>query len=148
MHCPAFIANNNIWVSLVVGGLANGFLYALIALGYTLVYGVLAADQLRPLRGRHGRRVRRPVRHAGRPRHLDPAGFWAIGFMLIGILAGAAAGGATAFVLERVAYRPLRKRNAPQAHLPDQRHRRLLLPLQPRGQGVRALHGVHPDAAP
>ena len=41
MHCPAFIANNNIWVSLVVGGLANGFLYALIALGYTLVYGVL-----------------------------------------------------------------------------------------------------------
>ena len=41
MHCPGFIANNNIWVSLVVGGLANGFLYALIALGYTLVYGVL-----------------------------------------------------------------------------------------------------------
>ena len=41
MHCPAFIANNNLWVSLIVGGLANGFLYALIALGYTLVYGVL-----------------------------------------------------------------------------------------------------------
>ena len=41
MHCPGFIANNNIWVSLILGGLANGFLYALIALGYTLVYGVL-----------------------------------------------------------------------------------------------------------
>ena len=41
MGCPAFLANNNIWVSLIVGGLANGFLYALIALGYTLVYGVL-----------------------------------------------------------------------------------------------------------
>ena len=27
MHCPGFIANNNIWVSLIVGGIANGFLY-------------------------------------------------------------------------------------------------------------------------
>jgi branched-chain amino acid transport system permease protein len=43
----------------------------------------------------------------------SPAGFWAIWYMVIGILAGAAAGGATAFVLERTAYRPLRKRNAP-----------------------------------
>ena len=41
MSCPGFLANNNIWVSLILGGLANGFLYALIALGYTLVYGVL-----------------------------------------------------------------------------------------------------------
>ena len=30
----------NFW-NLVVSGLADGFLYALIALGYTLVYGVL-----------------------------------------------------------------------------------------------------------
>ena len=41
-----------------------------------------------------------------------PGGFWAIGFMLDRV-AAALAGGATAFVLERVAYRPLRKRNAP-----------------------------------
>ena len=41
MSCPGFLANNNIWVSLILGGLANGCLYALIALGYTLVYGVL-----------------------------------------------------------------------------------------------------------
>ena len=33
--------------------------------------------------------------------------------MVVGIAAGAAAGGAVAFVLERVAYRPLRRRNAP-----------------------------------
>ena len=30
----------NFW-SFFIGGIANGFLYALIALGYTLVYGVL-----------------------------------------------------------------------------------------------------------
>jgi branched-chain amino acid transport system permease protein len=43
----------------------------------------------------------------------SPAGDWAIGIIIVGIVAGACAGGATAFALERVAYRPLRKRNAP-----------------------------------
>jgi branched-chain amino acid transport system permease protein len=113
MHCPAFIANNNIWVSLVVGGLANGFLYALIALGYTLVYGVLrlinfAHSEVFMAGGFGGLFAMRVVLG-----NSTPGGFWAAGFMLIGIVAGALAGGATAFVLERVAYRPLRKRNAP-----------------------------------
>jgi branched-chain amino acid transport system permease protein len=31
---------SNFW-TLLIGGLADGFIYALIALGYTLVYGVL-----------------------------------------------------------------------------------------------------------
>ena len=113
MHCPSFIANNNIWVSLIVGGLANGFLYALIALGYTLVYGVLrlinfAHSEVVMAGGFGGLFAMRVVLG-----NSTPGGFWAIGFMVIGIVAGALAGGATAFVLERVAYRPLRKRNAP-----------------------------------
>ncbi len=113
MHCPAFLANNNIWVSLIVGGIANGFLYALIALGYTLVYGVLklinfAHSEVFMAGGFGGLFAMRAVLGTS-----TPGGFWAVGFMLIGIIAGAAAGGATAFVLERVAYRPLRKRNAP-----------------------------------
>jgi branched-chain amino acid transport system permease protein len=113
VHCPAFLANNNIWVSLIVGGLANGFLYALIALGYTLVYGVLrlinfAHSEVMMAGGFGGLFAMRAVLGTS-----SPAGFWAIGIILIGVVAGACAGGATAFALERVAYRPLRKRNAP-----------------------------------
>jgi branched-chain amino acid transport system permease protein len=113
MHCPSFLANNNIWVSLIVGGLANGFLYALIALGYTLVYGVLrlinfAHSEVVMAGGYGGLFAMRALLGSS-----TPAGFWALGFAVIGIIAGALAGGATAFVLERVAYRPLRKRNAP-----------------------------------
>jgi branched-chain amino acid transport system permease protein len=113
MNCPAFLANNNIWVSLIVGGLANGFLYALIALGYTLVYGVLrlinfAHSEVMMAGGFGGLFAMRAVLGTS-----SPAGDWAIGIIIVGIVAGACAGGATAFALERVAYRPLRKRNAP-----------------------------------
>ena len=101
----------NFW-SLFIGGLANGCLYALIAIGYTLVYGVLRLINfahsevfmaggfagyfiLRPWweppadRAQRGRFC--PARHRGRR----------------------SAGGAVAFLLERVAYRPLRRRHAP-----------------------------------
>lgn len=113
MHCPEFLAHNNIWVSLIVGGIANGFLYALLALGYTLVYGVLrlinfAHSEVMMAGGFGGLFTMRALLGTS-----TPAGFWAIWFMIVGIVAGACAGGATAFVLERVAYRPLRKRNAP-----------------------------------
>ncbi len=42
-----------------------------------------------------------------------PTGFSSILFIILGILAGGIAGGFSAVVLERVAYRPLRKRGAP-----------------------------------
>ncbi|HTV12728.1 MAG TPA: branched-chain amino acid ABC transporter permease [Acidimicrobiales bacterium] len=113
MHCPSFLVHNNIWVSLIVGGIANGFLYALLALGYTLVYGVLrlinfAHSEVMMSGGFGGLFAMRAVLGSS-----SPGGFWAIWSMLIGIVAGACAGGAAAFLLERVAYRPLRKRNAP-----------------------------------
>jgi branched-chain amino acid transport system permease protein len=111
--CPTLIVNNNIWVSLIVSGLANGFLYALIALGYTLVYGVLrlinfAHSEIMMSGGFGGLFVMRAILGSS-----SPGGFWAIWSMLAGIVAAALAGGAVAFLLERVAYRPLRRRNAP-----------------------------------
>jgi len=36
-----FLLNPSLFVEIVVGGLQKGFLYALIALGYTLIYGVV-----------------------------------------------------------------------------------------------------------
>ncbi|MCK7472296.1 MAG: hypothetical protein MZU95_17205 [Desulfomicrobium escambiense] len=41
----------------LTNGLAVGGIYALIALGYTMVYGVLQAHQLRPRRPVHLRRL-------------------------------------------------------------------------------------------
>ncbi|MGD0082158.1 MAG: branched-chain amino acid ABC transporter permease [Acidimicrobiales bacterium] len=102
----------NFW-SLLIEGLANGFIYALIALGYTLVYGVLrlinfahsevfmsgAFGGLFVLQNLIGSR--------------QPGGLTSVWLVAIGIAGAAAAGGAVAFLLERVAYRPLRRRNAP-----------------------------------
>jgi branched-chain amino acid transport system permease protein len=102
----------NFW-SLFIEGLANGFIYALIALGYTLVYGVLRLINfahsevfmsgafgglfvLQNLIGSH-----------------QPGGFTSVWLVAIGIAGAATVGGAVAFLLERVAYRPLRRRNAP-----------------------------------
>src|SRR3954469_3074673 len=43
----------------------------------------------------------------------DPTGWSAVGYVAAGVAMGALVGGVTAFLLERVAYRPLRRRNAP-----------------------------------
>jgi len=96
-----------------VPGLANGFLYALIALGYTLVYGVLqlinfAHSEVFMSGGFGGLFV---VNALVGTKH--PSGMSSVGYVVVGILAGAVVGGAVAFILERVAYRPLRRRHAP-----------------------------------
>src|SRR6476469_4770471 len=99
--------------SLTVTGLTLGAIYALVALGYTLVYGVLrlinfahsevfmygtfAALWIVTLVGAHaGGSIGQVI-------------FW-IALMFI---AAMAMSGLVAVLLERVAYRPLRKRNAP-----------------------------------
>src|SRR4051812_28053789 len=98
---------------LTIAGLAIGSLYALIALGYTLVYGVLqlinfAHSEVFMLGGFGGLfLVRRLVGDS------TPSGATSVLITCAGILAGALAGAATAFTLERVAYRPLRRRGAP-----------------------------------
>ncbi|HWD01637.1 MAG TPA: branched-chain amino acid ABC transporter permease [Amycolatopsis sp.] len=100
-----------------IDGLSYGSIYALVALGYTLVYGVLKLINFAHsevfiygayatwftfygLGFRPGSTPELPV-------------FELIGFLLIALLAAMAVSGGTAVVLERVAYRPLRKRGAP-----------------------------------
>src|SRR5579885_3286325 len=99
--------------SLLVGGLANGFLYALIALGYTLVYGVLqlinfAHSEVFMSGGFAGLFLLQQLIGSG-----SPSGVTSVFLVIAGIVGGGIAGAIVAFLLERVAYRPLRRRNAP-----------------------------------
>ena len=96
-----------------IGGLANGCLYALIAIGYTLVYGVLrlinfAHSEVFMAGGFAGYFILEAMVGSR-----QPTGLSEVGFALVGIMGGALAGGLVAFLLERVAYRPLRRRHAP-----------------------------------
>ncbi|WBB67361.1 branched-chain amino acid ABC transporter permease [Micromonospora sp. WMMD812] len=96
-----------------VDGLSKGAIYALIALGYTLVYGVL-----RLINFAHSE-----VFMVGTFAVLilwnqlgvenNPPIGQAILFLVLGLLVAAAASGGTALALERIAYRPLRRKNAP-----------------------------------
>lgn len=95
------------WRDLIVFGVAQGSVYALIALGYTMVYGVLrfinfAHGEVFMVGGMVGFVVARP---------LSETSFWAdqtaLAVLLV-ILVSALASTLTALLLERVAYRPLR----------------------------------------
>jgi len=95
-----------------VGGLSVGAIYALVALGYTMVYGVL-----RLINFAHseifmigtfaafavitGIGVSSPL-----------TGIALIGLLLLAIVAAMAASGGAAILLERIAYRPLRRKGA------------------------------------
>ncbi|MGN6752910.1 MAG: branched-chain amino acid ABC transporter permease [Intrasporangium sp.] len=106
-----FLIDN--FFALTITGITVGAVYALVALGYTLVYGVLRLINFA---------------HSEVFMYGTFASMWIV--MLLGGHAGAGAGqvilwvilmfvaamimsGLVAVVLERVAYRPLRKRNAP-----------------------------------
>lgn len=92
----------------IVDSLVRGFLYAMIALGYTMVYGVLEFINFA-----HGEifMVGAFV-VAGFGLMLNSAGilgdFPSILFVIIAVLLGAAVSGILAVSVERVAYRPLR----------------------------------------
>ncbi|MFF5987667.1 branched-chain amino acid ABC transporter permease [Prauserella flavalba] len=100
-----------------VDGLAQGSIYALVALGYTLVYGVLKLINFAHsevfIYGAYATWFTfyalgfRPGPTA------ELAIFELVGFLLLALLAAVLVSGATAVVLERVAYRPLRNRGAP-----------------------------------
>jgi branched-chain amino acid transport system permease protein len=97
----------------LVQGLANGLVYALIALGYTMVYGVLqlinfAHSEVFMSGGFAGYFAANAIAGNSQPRGVDE-----VGVALAGIVAGALGGGVVAFLVERVAYRPLRRRSAP-----------------------------------
>jgi len=103
---------SNFW-SLTIDGLNNGFLYALIALGYTLVYGVLQLINFAHsevfMSGAFGGLLLTQALIGSS----NPTGLTAAGYVALGTLMGALVGAIVAFMLERVAYRPLRQRHAP-----------------------------------
>jgi len=97
------------WITLLTAGLSQGAIYALIALGYTLVYGVLlminfAHGEVFMLGAFSGMFVANAL--------LSADGFL-VTYPLLGLLGVFAAAMLTsmlvALVLERVAYRPLRR---------------------------------------
>jgi branched-chain amino acid transport system permease protein len=99
-----------------ITGLAQGAIYALFALGYTLVYGVL-----RLINFAHSEVFIVGTFAAyltwgwlGLTSNSPTPGFAGmLGYLAIGLLVAMAASGTTAVMVELVAYRPLRRRNAP-----------------------------------
>jgi branched-chain amino acid transport system permease protein len=95
------------WIDLTITGLALGGVYALIALGYTLVYGIL-----RMINFAHSEVfMSGPFTAAFAADALIAAGWWnrfPLLSLLIVTLVAAGVSAAIALLLERVAYRPLR----------------------------------------
>ena len=97
-----------IFFQVVVDGVVLGFMYALIALGYTMVYGVLefinfAHSEIFVLGAFVGAELLLGLESAGALAVLPPALV-----ILMVVFAGMLASGLAAAALERVAYRPLR----------------------------------------
>jgi branched-chain amino acid transport system permease protein len=98
---------------LLVDGLSNGFIYAMVAIGYTMVYGVLrlinfAHSEIFMSGGFASFFLMRAF--IG---NSAPNGFESVLLVIGGVLVGGLAGALVAMALERVAYRPLRRRHAP-----------------------------------
>jgi branched-chain amino acid transport system permease protein len=92
----------------VIDGLILGFMYALIALGYTMVYGVLefinfAHSEVFIFGAFIGVEILLGLKTAGLLESLP----WVL-VLLLALLGGMVASGLLAFSVERVAYRPLR----------------------------------------
>ena len=87
-------------------GFILGFIYAMIALGYTMVYGVLelinfAHSEIFMIGAVAGVEVFRYLAPLILPGYL---------LLLVAVVVGAAVAGLTAILVERMAYRPLRRR--------------------------------------
>jgi branched-chain amino acid transport system permease protein len=102
--------------SLTIGGITSGSIYALVALGYTMVYGVLRlinfANSEIFMLGTLG------ALYASKWLGIEPGadsvqtGIVLVGVFLACLVAAMMFSGASAVALERIAYRPLRKRGA------------------------------------
>lgn len=107
---PLFLNSAEFWCDQVVNGLTTGSIYALIALGYTMVYGVLQLINFA-----HGE-VFMVGAFAGYGTLVgfggeDITGVTIAVALVIALIAAGAASMVTAVAIERLAYRPLR--NAP-----------------------------------
>jgi branched-chain amino acid transport system permease protein len=101
---------------LTITGLAQGAIYALFALGYTLVYGVLRLINFAHsevfLMGTYAALI--TWGSFGLDQNSKtPIVPLVIALLLLGLVNAIIASGATALLVELVAYRPLRRRNAP-----------------------------------
>ncbi|MBD0322840.1 MAG: branched-chain amino acid ABC transporter permease, partial [Aldersonia sp.] len=107
---------DNFW-QLTIDGLSYGAIYALVAVGYTLVYGVLrlinfAHSEIFML-GMFGQYVGLQLLGFAPSGNTYSEGVLAtVVFLGLAMLFGMATSGAAAVGLERVAYRPLRRRGA------------------------------------
>lgn len=91
---------------MIFDGFILGFVYAMVALGYTMVYGVLellnfAHSEIFMIGAVVGVEVFRI---------LAPSGPNGLALLLLALILGGAIAGGTAVLVERFAYRPLRKR--------------------------------------
>jgi branched-chain amino acid transport system permease protein len=98
----------------LIDGIVLGFVYAAIALGYTMVYGVLefinfAHSEIFAIGAFVG--VELLIALSGSGVLAGATVLAAYGWLIVAIIAGMAAAGTTAVLVERFAYRPLR--NAP-----------------------------------
>src|ERR1700756_3346020 len=98
----------NILPQVLLDGLLLGFMYALIALGYTMVYGVLefinfAHSEIFIVGAFVGVEILLTLKSAGLLETVP----WVLILLLI-LLAGMLASGLLAVSIERIAYRPLR----------------------------------------
>jgi branched-chain amino acid transport system permease protein len=102
------------FLNYLILGLTRGSMYALIALGYTLVYGVLQLINFAHsevfMSGAFGSYI---IVHlvVGDGKSLPWYGVSLV--LILGLASGALTGAIIAWSLERVAYRPLRRRGAP-----------------------------------
>jgi len=106
----------NFW-QLTIDGLSYGSVYALIAVGYTLVYGVLRLINFAHsevfMVGMFGQYVAlQLLGFAPSGNTYNQGLFMTILFLAVALLLGMVVSGGVAVGLERVAYRPLRKRGA------------------------------------
>jgi branched-chain amino acid transport system permease protein len=107
---PIFLSSPEFWSDQVVNGLTTGSIYALIALGYTMVYGILqlinfAHGEVFMIGAFAGYGVL--VALGGE----DISGLMVAVALLLALIAAGASSAIVAVAIERVAYRPLR--NAP-----------------------------------
>jgi branched-chain amino acid transport system permease protein len=109
VSCPS---DPTTWIALVITGMVLGSLYAMIALGYTMVYGVLQllnfAHSEVFMIGSFGGLYALQWLGVDQPR----SGISLIFTLAIAFLPAMLFGAVTAVGMERIAYRPMRKRGA------------------------------------
>ena len=94
----------DIFLQQIINGLVLGSIYALVALGYTMVYGILGLINFA-----HGEVVMIGALTAlSVIKAVQPSGLPGPVIVLIGLLVAAPVCMAVGFIIERVAYRPLR----------------------------------------